>query len=201
MAQEIISSDYDIKILDIDLLKPFPNNPRQTNQDAIDGVKQSIKDNHFSSVIVVDKDFQIIAGHTRHAAAKQLGIKNVPVFVAKNLDETAARRLRILDNRLTEIAPWDAEKLASEMNNLDVDDDFRCLFDDMSAADFATFDEPEPTDKDLKETAAVIQHILIFETELQRARWHEFLHSLSERYPNHETHAARLDQYIIENER
>ena len=74
MNQKIQEQDYDIEVLDIKLLKPYANNPRQTNQAAIDKVIKSIEQNQFSSVIVVDKNYEIIAGHTRLAAAQQIGL-------------------------------------------------------------------------------------------------------------------------------
>jgi|TARA_R110001592_G_scaffold28662_3_gene104878 hypothetical protein len=206
-SKEIISADYDIKILDVKLLKRFSNNPRKTNQTAIDEVKKSIEQNQFSSVIVVDKNYEIIAGHTRYAAALQLGIKELPVFVAKNLDDSAVKRLRVIDNRLTELTPWDLEKLTDEMGTLEVDEDFKNLFEFISDPDFSTFDEPEEEIKpEAKEQpAANFQYVMTFDNELQRARWHEFLYGLSEHYSEDEypTHAARLDAYItgLQNER
>ena len=75
MADKIVQKDYELKIVKVEELIPYENNPRQITKDAINQVKKSIEQNNFSSVIVVNKDMVIIAGHTRLAAAKELGYK------------------------------------------------------------------------------------------------------------------------------
>ena len=206
MAKEIISEQYDIKVVDTKLLKPYINNPRQQNKASIDKVKKSIEQNQFSSVIVVDKNYEIIAGHTRLAAALELGIKDLPVFVAKNLDEEAVKRLRVLDNRLTETTPWDLEKLVEEITPLQLDDDFAKMFDDLLAQDLDDYDFTDDTYQPVEENEpefaeAIIQYIMIFDDNLQQQGWHSFLKVLKDKYPDektHLTHAARVNQHIAD---
>jgi CheY-like chemotaxis protein len=196
MSKEIIQDDYEIKVTEVAKLKPYQNNPRQINQNAIDQVKKSIEQNKFSNVIVVDKNMEIIAGHTRCEAAKQLGIKELPVFIAKNLDDEAVKRLRLLDNRLTELTPWDIEKLVAETYTLD--DDMKKLFDPLLAQDLSEFDlsDDDYTPKEEKYGNAIIQYVMIFDNEEQQNTWYQFLAMLREQYPNEETHAARVHEYI-----
>ena len=75
-----------VKDTDISKIKPYENNPRD-NTNAIAEVAQSIKAYGFQQPIVVDKKGVIIVGHTRYLAAKQLGLKTVPVVWASNLTE------------------------------------------------------------------------------------------------------------------
>ena len=69
-----------------DDLVPYYNNPRH-NQDAVGPVAESIKAFGFKVPIVVDENLEVITGHTRLKAAKQLGLNKVPVIVAGDLDE------------------------------------------------------------------------------------------------------------------
>ena len=140
MAKEINTKNYDIKVMSIFEIKPYKNNPRQVNQTAINQVKKSIKQNSFSNVIVVDKNLEVIAGHTRLEAAKQLNIMELPVFIAKDLSEEQARRLRLLDNRLVELTPWDIEKLVEEIEATDLDADVEKLFEPLMNEDLSDFD-------------------------------------------------------------
>ena len=75
-----------MNIVDIKLddLKPYDNNPRN-NEEAIEPVANSIKTFGFKVPIVVDKNNIIIAGHTRHKAAKKLGLNKVPCIIADDL--------------------------------------------------------------------------------------------------------------------
>src|SRR5688572_27498754 len=91
-------------------IKPYPGNPR-TNDSAVDAVASSLQEFGFRQPIVVDKDGVIVVGHTRWKAAQKLGLKQVPVHVAKELTEAQARAYRIADNKSAELAEWDKELL------------------------------------------------------------------------------------------
>jgi len=65
---------------------PYVNNPRH-NEDAITKVMASIKEFGFQNPIILDKNNVIVTGHTRLAAAKRLGLEQVPCLVAKELTE------------------------------------------------------------------------------------------------------------------
>ena len=65
----------------VETLVPYARNPRN-NTAAIDAVKASIAEFGFRQPIVVDEKLVVIVGHTRLEAAKQLGLKTVPVHVA-----------------------------------------------------------------------------------------------------------------------
>lgn len=102
----------------IDDIKPYENNPR-TNEDAIDATANSIKQFGWQQPIVVDIGGVIIAGHTRYAAAKKLGLKEVPVVVADNLTPEQVNAYRLADNKTGELANWDFDKLDTELQKID----------------------------------------------------------------------------------
>jgi DNA modification methylase len=102
---------------DIGRVKPYEKNPRK-NEGAIDAVAKSIQEFGFRVPIVVDGDGVIIAGHTRLKAAEKLGLKKVPVHVARELSPEQVKALRIADNKLHELSSWDMELLPLELADL-----------------------------------------------------------------------------------
>jgi hypothetical protein len=107
----------DIQFINPNHLKPYENNPRQ-NGDAVDKVAASIKEFGFQQPIVVDKDMVVIVGHTRLKAAKKLKLKKVPVVVADDLTDEQVNAYRLADNKTNEIAEWDLDRLAEELDKI-----------------------------------------------------------------------------------
>lgn len=115
-----------VKNLPVDKLVPYENNPRN-NDGAVEYVANSIKEFGFQVPIVIDKDNVIVAGHTRYKAALQLGLKEVPVVVAEDLTPEQIKAFRLADNKTAEKASWDFEKLAEEVEGLDMNIDLTAL--------------------------------------------------------------------------
>ena len=92
-----------IEIRDIATIRPYDRNPRD-NDDAVDAVAASIRQFGFRQPIVVDDLGVIICGHTRYKAALKLGLRQVPVHVAKDLTPDQVRAYRIADNKTAELA-------------------------------------------------------------------------------------------------
>lgn len=112
----------------LDDLIPYENNPRQ-NDNAVQGVAESIRQFGFKNPIIIDTNNVIIAGHTRYKASRLLGLKTVPTIIADDLTEAQIRAFRIVDNKTAEAATWDEILLTEELNA--VKDDF-----DMDALGF-----------------------------------------------------------------
>lgn len=107
-----------VQLVDINKVLPYENNPRK-NDEAVDEVAKSIQTFGFKNPIIVDKDFIIIAGHTRLKASQKLGLKEVPVIVAEDLTPDQANALRLADNKTTELAKWDKKLLDEELKKID----------------------------------------------------------------------------------
>lgn len=101
----------------IEDIKVYEDNPRNI-EGSVEAVANSIKMFGFSVPIVIDKNGVILAGHTRYAAAQSLGMKEVPCYVAEDLDEDKAKLFRIVDNKVSELSIWDNEKLSDELIDL-----------------------------------------------------------------------------------
>src|SRR5690554_2586991 len=112
-----------MKIININIkdLKEYENNPR-LNDEAVEFVKNSIKEFGFKVPIIVDKNNVIVAGHTRLKASKLLNLKEVPCIVADDLTPEQIKAFRLADNKTHEMADWDFDLLLGELEELD--DDF-----------------------------------------------------------------------------
>lgn len=104
-------------------LKPYDNNPKRHPEEQIELIKKSIEENDYRFVIHVDENFEIIAGHARLKALKELGREEVHVMVHENLTDGQKRQLRLADNKMAELSEWDYEKLDIEMRSLDASGD------------------------------------------------------------------------------
>ena len=107
-----------IKIAD---LKPYDKNPRKNNP-AVDKVAASIKEFGFQNPVIVDKDLEVVAGHTRLKAAKKLKLKEVPVIMVEDLTPEQIKAYRIADNKTSELAEWDNDLLVGELSDLQLSD-------------------------------------------------------------------------------
>lgn len=138
--------------IDINKLKPYKNNPRK-NDGAVEYVANSIKEFGFKVPIIVDKDYEIIAGHTRLKAANKLGLKEVPIIIADDLTEEQVKAFRLADNKVSEVAEWDFDLLNEELEDITIDmSEFGILpIEDVNLDDFFE-DTEEPIKEEKEET-------------------------------------------------
>ena len=101
----------------IDELIPYENNPR-INDEAVEYVKNSIKEFGFTNPILIDEKDNIIAGHGRLMASKKLGMEEVPCIVLEGLTEAQKKAYIIADNKMALNAGWDFNLLSLELENL-----------------------------------------------------------------------------------
>lgn len=104
--------------VNIDQLVPYARNARTHSKDQILQLRASMREFGFLNPVIVDKDFNIIAGHGRIMAAKEEGITEVPCVFVEHLSEAQKRAYIIADNRLALSAGWDAEMLSVEIEDL-----------------------------------------------------------------------------------
>ena len=110
----------DVIDLPLEQLIPYARNPRK-NAAAVATVAASLKEFGWRQPIVVDEAMVILAGHTRLEAARQLGLKTVPVHIARGLTPAQAKAYRLMDNRSSENAEWDEALLGLELGDLQGD--------------------------------------------------------------------------------
>jgi len=102
----------------IERLVPYERNARTHSPEQVAQIAASIQEFGFTNPILVASDDGILAGHGRLAAAKDLGLKEVPVVVLDHLTPTQRRAYVLADNKLALNAGWDVDMLASEIEEL-----------------------------------------------------------------------------------
>jgi DNA modification methylase len=105
----------------LDRLVPYARNPRK-NDHAVDKVAAAIHEFGFRVPVIAKSDGTVVDGHLRLKAAQKLGLETVPVLLADDMTETQIKAFRISVNRMAELAEWDTELLALELEDLRLDD-------------------------------------------------------------------------------
>ena len=103
----------------VSLLKPYERNAKIHGQNQIEKLKDSINEFGFLTPCLIDREYNIIAGHGRVIAAKELRMKTVPCVFIEGLTEAQRRAYILADNRLGELGEWDMEIVTSELMALD----------------------------------------------------------------------------------
>jgi DNA modification methylase len=96
-------------------LIPNMRNPRTHSAKQISQIAASIEEYGFTNPVLIDGANEIIAGHGRVLAARQLHLERVPVIVLGHLTEIQKRAYVIADNKLALNGEWDRELLQQEM--------------------------------------------------------------------------------------
>lgn len=104
-----------IESVDIWSVKPNKDNPRNISTEKHAKLVQSIKD--FPEMLdlrplVVDKKGVVIGGNMRLSAAKEAGLKKIPVLRAENLTPAQVKEFIIKDN--VGFGEWDWDALSNE---------------------------------------------------------------------------------------
>ena len=99
-------------------IAPYSRNARQHSPEQIAQIVASVREFGFTSPILVDENGVLTAGHGRLAAARQLGMTELPAIAVEGLDEAQKNALRIADNKLALNASWDDDLLLAELMDL-----------------------------------------------------------------------------------
>lgn len=102
-------------------LTPYARNARTHSDAQVAQIAASIKEFGWTNPILVDGEKGLIAGHGRLAAARKLGMEEVPVIELTHLSETQKKALILADNKLALNAGWDAELLNLELEELELE--------------------------------------------------------------------------------
>lgn len=127
----------EMNLVDVDKLIPYVNNARTHSKEQINKLRASIREFGFINPVIIDKDYNVIAGHGRILASQEEGIDKVPCVFVDYLTDAQKKAYIIADNRMALDADWDEELLKIEIESLK-DEDF-----DLS---FTGFDESELLD-------------------------------------------------------
>jgi DNA modification methylase len=111
-----------IEMWPLDRLRPYERNARTHSPEQIAQIAASIQEFGFTNPLLVDGADGILAGHGRLAAAKDMGLAEVPVIVLDHLSVEQRRAYILADNQLALNAGWDDELLRIELEALRLED-------------------------------------------------------------------------------
>lgn len=131
---------HEYVMVEIDKIKPSDNNARVHSSKQVKQIMESMKEFGFTNPLIIDTEYNLIAGHGRLEALKQLNkidfkdkpILQVPCIQVKDLSDTQKRALCLADNQIALNSTWDNEKLQDELEKLANENfNFDCIgFDD-----------------------------------------------------------------------
>ena len=108
----------ELREVQIQALKPYEKNAKRHGKEQLEKLERCIRELGFISPCLIDKDYNVIAGHGRIQAAKAAGLEYVPCVFVEGLTEEERRRYIIEDNRISEFGDWDMDTLAEELRDL-----------------------------------------------------------------------------------
>ena len=142
----------EMQLVNINKVIPYVNNARTHNAQQINKLRSSLREFGFINPVIIDRDFNVIAGHGRIMAAKEEGINEVPCVFVDYLTEAQKKAYILADNRMAMDAGWDEELLKVEIEALQAEDFDLSLtgFDESELAGFFdTADDAKEDDFDV----------------------------------------------------
>nr|DAV44595.1 MAG TPA: adenine specific DNA methyltransferase [Caudoviricetes sp.] len=148
----------EMNLVDIDKLIPYVNNARTHSKEQINKLRASIREFGFINPVIIDRDYNVIAGHGRIMASKEEGIDKVPCVFVDYLTDAQKKAYILADNRMAPDADWDEELLKVEIESLQgADFDLNLTgFDEAELMDiFGDDNQSRAKDDDFDLTAAL----------------------------------------------
>ena len=148
----------EMQLIPLGKLVPYVNNARTHSPEQLAKLRSSLREFGFINPVIIDRDFNVIAGHGRIAAAKEEGITEVPCVFVDYLTEAQKKAYILADNRMALDAGWDEELLRIEIESLqgaDFDVSLTGFGEDEIADLFAGDGEKDVKDDDFDLSAAL----------------------------------------------
>ena len=147
----------EMQLVPIGRLVPYVNNARTHSKEQITKLRSSLREFGFVNPVIIDREFNVIAGHGRILAAKEEHIEQVPCVFVDHLTEAQKKAYILADNRFALDAGWDEDMLRVEMEALQgMDFDISLTgFDEAEIADLFAADDNEAQEDDFDEDAAL----------------------------------------------
>ena len=106
-----------VEYVDIDTIKPYKNNAKLHPKEQIEQIKKSIENFGMNDPIGIWNN-EIVEGHGRILACKELGYKQIPVIKLDHLTDEERKSYIIAHNKLTMNSDFDIDILKIELENL-----------------------------------------------------------------------------------
>ena len=113
-----MKTTMEMQLISTEKLIPYVNNARTHSAEQINKLRSSLREFGFINPVIIDRDYNVIAGHGRIEAAKAEGISEVPCVFADYLTTAQKKAYILADNRMAMDAGWDEELLRVEIEAL-----------------------------------------------------------------------------------
>ena len=113
-----------VEYIPVSELKLYEKNAKIHTDEQIEQIKKSIKEFGFNDPIAIWHENEIIEGHGRLIAAKQLGMKEVPVIRLDDLTDEQRKAYGLAHNKTAELSEWDFDLVdaeIAEIENIDME--------------------------------------------------------------------------------
>jgi ParB-like nuclease domain/DNA methylase len=117
-TDQAIAIRQNITLCSLSELREAARNPRTHSQRQLHQIAESIRRFGFTNPVLVDNERRILAGHGRVAAARLIGMDQVPVLCIGDLGPEDRKAYALADNKIALNAGWDKELLALELQEL-----------------------------------------------------------------------------------
>ena len=140
----------EFEIIETGKLVPYQNNARTHSPEQVMKLRSSMREFGFINPILIDREFNVIAGHGRLMAAKEEGLTSVPCVYVDHLTEAQKKAYILADNRMAMDAGWDEDLLRVELEALQGFDFDMTLtgFDEQELADLFAMDAGDAKEDD-----------------------------------------------------
>ena len=145
-----MNTTTEMQLVPVEKLIPYINNARTHSDEQIKKLRSSLREFGFINPVIIDRDFNVIAGHGRIIAAKAENISEVPCVFVDYLNDAQKKAYILADNRMAMDAGWDEELLRVEIESLQGSDFDVSLtgFDETEIAELFADDNDDVKDDD-----------------------------------------------------
>lgn len=162
-----------LEYIDINELKPYLNNAKIHTAEQVEQIKKSIEDFGMNDPIAIDQNNEIIEGHGRLLALRELGYEQVPIIRLEHLTEEQKKAYTLVHNKLTMNTGFDIEVLQEELESiLDFNmQDFG--FDDINESLESFFEDGEDIEQPISEEVYethVIQVVCLTQSQFKNIK-------------------------------
>ncbi len=181
-----------IEKVNIKQIKPNSSNPRVIKDYKFKKLVRSIQS--FPEMlglrpIVVNEDKVVLGGNMRLRACQEAGLEEVPIIVAKDLNEAKQKEFVVKDN--LNYGEWDWDMLANEFDLMELDtyglDLNPTLFNDKDEESIKGVTDEKFND-----------YTIYFTNEQELDIWYEFLKKIGNDFKDQENVSTRILRYIAE---
>ena len=181
-----------IEYVPIEQIKMYEKNAKLHPEEQIEQIKKSIQEFGFNDPIALWHG-EIVEGHGRYLAAKELGMTELPVIRLDDLTDEQRRAYMLAHNKLTMNSDFDIDILNEELGNIFEFNMGDFGFEFFNDNDNSSEDENNnETQNGSEEKNYAIVYEIAFNNEEEQQEWFDILKQLKLKYPDVETISERI---------